>query len=1128
MRCSKCGAEGIPGKKFCAECGGLLSNRCSKCGSESAPSARFCADCGAPLGTSATAAAKKSDEPQIRIADAPAPEPLEGERKTVTALFADIKGSMDLIEDLDPEEARALVDPALKLMIESVRRYGGYVAQSTGDGIFALFGAPLAYEDHPLRALYAALRMQEDVKGYAEKLRAENGVSLQVRVGVNSGEVVLRSIKTDEARTEYTAIGHSTSLAARLQALATPGSIAITEPVSKLVEGYFALKAMGPARIKGVSEPVNLFEVTGLGSLRTPMQRSVARGLTKFVGRQREMEALRHAAGLIKEGHGQIAAVMAEAGSGKSRLFFEFKATCAANWMVLETFSVLRSKASAYLPLIELLHGYFGIERDDDARKRRERVGGKVLMLDRALEDTLPYLFGLIGVGEEETLAQMDPQLRGRRTLDAIKRILLRESLNQPLMVIFEDLHWIDDETQAFLNLLVDSIAIAKILLLVNYRPEYSHSWNSKTYYTQLRLDPLGKESADEMLQSLLGDDSALALLKRVIIEKTEGNPFFMEETVLMLLDEGALKRNGAAHLTHPLSELKIPATVQTILASRIDRLPQDEKDILQTLAVIGGEFAVSLVQRVVPKSESEVRRMLHALQLAEFIYERPATGDIKYVFKHALTYEVAYKSMLMERRELLHERIGSALEEQFAQSIDDHLIDLAFHYGRSPNSGKAVEYLDRAGQQATNRGAPKEGELYLKQAIDTLSRTPETLQRASREFNLRYALWEVLQITHGPVDDESVQATRRLAVLAEKTGDPEQLINALRAAWYSTYYGKGGMTAAQQFAEQLMEIARRSGSRFGLTCAHFYQGTYFYFRGALIQAMQHYEKTVEFYDAADFRKSLLDPQITALSRIGVLLWHLGTADQGRAKIREAISLSERSKNPRQILDALSLASSLYIYLREPRHVEEVAERLSTHASELQVPSNLAWGCIYRGWAAAEQGRTDEGIALIRAGISSMATLGRGPDTTTLRWLSEAQWRAGQLKEALGTIEQAVSVIGEQQSHLPGVLWRRGELYLCHGDKTLADRDFREAIAVARRIGSKAYELRAATGLARRRLPRQSACDTRGNIRLVHRRVRYRRFEGRQGSDRRPRASSLKPTSDRSPAQVESKSRNSC
>jgi class 3 adenylate cyclase len=495
----------------------------------------------------AVASARKSNDASIRVSETPASENLEGERKTVTALFADIKGSTELMEALDPEEARAIIDPAVKLMIAAVQHYDGYVVRSTGDGIFALFGAPVAHEDHPQRAVHAALRLLDSTRTYSTKLVAEGGTPLEARLGINTGEVVVGRLATAEGRTEYVPIGHTANLASRMEAVAPTGSIAISENTRRLVEGYFTLKSLGPTRVKGVSEPVNVYEVTGLGPLRTRLQRAVGRGLTRFVGREREMDALKHALEQTKAGHGQVVAAMAEPGVGKSRLFFEFKAVSQSGWMVLEAFSVSHGKASAYLPVLDFLQGYFKIVGEDNARTRREKVAGRIAILDPALEETRPYLFALLGVVEgDDPLSQMDGQIKKRRTLEAIKQILLRESLNQPLMVMFEDLHWIDGQTQEFLNLLADSIGTAKILLLINYRPEYSHQWGSKTYYTQLRLDPLCKESAEEMLAALLGDDAELTPLKRLIIEKTEGTPFFMEEIVQALFDEGALVRNGA------------------------------------------------------------------------------------------------------------------------------------------------------------------------------------------------------------------------------------------------------------------------------------------------------------------------------------------------------------------------------------------------------------------------------------------------------------------------------------------------------------------------------------------------------------------------------------------------------
>jgi len=503
------------------------------------------------------------------------------------------------------------------------------------------------------------------------------------------------------------------------------------------------------------------------------------------------MEATRNAAELARAGRGQMVAAMAEAGTGKSRLYFEFKAKNQSGWMVLEAFSVSHGKASAYFPVLDLLHGYFRIALEDDARMRREKVNGRIVTLDPALEDTRPYLFGLLGIVEgDDPLSQMDGQVKRRRTLDAIKRILLRESLNQPLMVIFEDLHWIDDETQAFLNLLAESIANAKILLLVNYRPEYSHHWNSKTYYTQLRLDPLGKDSAEEMLSALLGDNAGLVPLKRVIIEKTEGNPFFMEETVQVLLDEGALARNGVTHLTRPISELKIPPTVQGILAARIDRLPQDAKDLLQTLSVVGREFPISLIRAVLPKADEELNRMLNELQLGEFVYEQPAMGDTEYAFKHALTQEVSYNSVLLERRKQLHERIGAAIEALYANSIEDHLDELAHHYSRSGNVPKALEYQERAGRRALQRSAYADAMRALTAAIELLMRLPESTERDQRELGLQTTLGPVLMITKGWAAPETERVSLRVQELVETGGTAAQRFSLLTGLFGTAYVG--------------------------------------------------------------------------------------------------------------------------------------------------------------------------------------------------------------------------------------------------------------------------------------------------------------------------------------------------
>jgi predicted ATPase/class 3 adenylate cyclase len=996
----------------------------------------------------------------------------------VTALFADIKGSTELEQDLDPEEARTIVDPALKLMIDAVRRYDGYIVQSTGDGIFALFGAPVAHEDHPQRALYAALRMQEELRRYSAKLRETGNLPLEARVGANTGEVVVRSIATGQGQNEYTPIGHTTNLASRMQALAPTGSITISEQTRKMVEGYFALKALGPTKIKGVNEPVNVYEVTGLGPLRTRLQRAAGRGLTRFVGREREIEALGHAADRAKSGHGQVVAAMAEAGAGKSRLVFEFKAKRQSGWMVLETFSVSHGKASAYLPVIELLHGYFGIESGDDARKRREKVAGKITILDRALEDTLPYLFGLLGIVEgDDPLAQMDGQVKKRRTLDAIKRILLRESLTQPLMVIFEDLHWIDEETQALLNLLADSIGNSKILLLVNYRPEYSHNWNSKTYYTQLRLDPLGKESADEMLTALLGDKAELAPLKRVIIEKTQGNPFFMEETVQVLLDEGALLRNGIIRLTQPVGELKIPPTVQAILASRVDRLPQDAKDLLHILAVTGREFPLSLIRAVVPNSDDEINRLLTDLQLGEFIYEQPVVGETEYIFKHALTQEVSYNSVLLERRKQLHERIGAALEKLYTNSIDDHLDELAHHYSRSGNAAKALEYHDRAGRQAVQRSAYGEAMRDFTTALELLQRLPQNAERDQRELALQTSLGPVLMATKGWAAPETEKVYLRAHELARTSGTPEQRFSSL-VGWFGIAYVGGRLSAARERLNETLDFTREHPEPvFVLEVCH-HEWSLALSAGELDAAQRHVERGLALYDAEPQRSaarlySAHHPAVCGYNWGACIWWLRGHPDEARRAMNQGVVLARELGHPPTLAFALAHKAILHQFLREAPAAQDQAQAVITFATEGGFPHYGSMGLISRGWALAEQRQgAGEGVGQIRQGVASLLDSGSAMWCTLyLALLAEACGRAGLVEEGLHSVAEALATVqknGERWWETE-IVRLRGELLLRQSGSNSAEAQscFELAIQIARKQGARSLELRATMSLAR-------------------------------------------------------------
>ena len=728
-------------------------------------------------------------------------------------LFADIKDSMDLLESLDPEDARRLVDPALEIMVEVVRRFNRRVVQSTGDGIFALFGAPIAHEDHPQRAIYAGLELQERIRRYSDTLRESGRLPIFVRVGVNTVEVVVRSVRTDDQRVEYTPIGHPTSLASRLQSLATPGAVVVGEQTRKLCEGFFQFRALGPHNIKGVSQPVTAYEVVELGPLRTRLEAAARRGLVKFVGREAELIEIRRALERVQSGHGQIVGVVGEAGVGKSRLFHQFKATLGGGFKMLETSGVAHAKGWVYLPLVEMLQKYFDFDfqPDDDGVERRRKIENRLTQLDPGLLDTLPYVSALLGVLEaDDPIAGMDGQLRKHRTLEAIKRLLVRESLAQPLLIIFEDLHWFDAESLEFLTLLADSLPALRMLMLVNHRPGFAHPSHAKSYYRQLRLDPLEANNADQLLSVLLTDAAELGPFKKLIIEKSEGNPLFIEEIVRALFENGTIVREGEqVRVTRPHAEISIPATVEGIVAARIDRLLPEEKSLLQSLAVIGEEFPLPLARHALGKPENELLRSLASLQSAEFIYERPTTAQTEYIFKHALIHDVAYKSVLQERRKAIHGKTAETIEKLYANRLDDHLDQLVHHYRLSGNGPKTVHYLHQAGQHAYERSAVADALTHFNAALETVRQMPSDGAVTELELALQISLGNSLMSTGGYAAEGTAKAFERARELCGMVGDSSQLVPALFGLWAFHNFG-GKLKAAQELGEELLSIAKR------------------------------------------------------------------------------------------------------------------------------------------------------------------------------------------------------------------------------------------------------------------------------------------------------------------------------
>ena len=836
---------------------------------------------------------------------------LEGERKQVTVLFADLKGSMELLADRDPEDARKILDPVLEHMMEAVHRYEGTVNQVMGDGIMALFGAPLAHEDHAVRACYAALRMQESVKRYAEGARRAHGVTVRIRVGLNSGEVVVRAIGSD-LHMDYTAVGQTTHLAARMEQLAEPGSILLSPATLELAEGYVEVKLLGPLPVKGLPAPVEVYELVGAGAVRSRLHAAAARGLTRFVGRDSEVDQLRQALERAQAGHGQVVAVVGEPGGGKSRLYWEFTHSHRAHgWHILESGSVSYGKATAYLPVIDLLKAYFHIEGRDETRTIREKVTGKVLSLDRALEPSLSALLSLLEVpAEDEAWGRLDPPQRRQRTLDAVKRLLLRESQVQPLMLLVEDLHWIDAETQALLDSLVESLPTARLLLLANYRPEYQHLWGSKTYYRQLRIDPLPVESADDLLTSLLGTDQSLDSLKSTLIERTEGNPLFLEESVRTLAETKVLiGERGAYRLAHDATAIQVPATVQAILAARIDRLAPEDKRLLQAAAAIGKDVPFALLLAIAELGEEDLRRGLAHLQAAEFLYETSLFPDLEYTFKHALTHEVTYGGLLQERRRALHLRVLDALERLLGNRAGEQAHRLTEHALRAEDWRRAAPYLYLAGQKALVWGRYAEAERCFEGVRQAVSRQEEPRDR-SLELDAYLELW-VSRIGSGRTEglEELAASAEALAAELHDSARLAQVRLRKAQAFWLVWDDPHALEAAVHGAREAFDLSEATDLR-TRTYARFVAGAALIGLGRVEEAIVEFDRGSTLFAADGGDDELTRPILTSLRawRARALATRGRFADALPAA-REAVALAdELGHAPGRVLTRLVLA----------------------------------------------------------------------------------------------------------------------------------------------------------------------------------------------------------------------------
>jgi class 3 adenylate cyclase/tetratricopeptide (TPR) repeat protein len=972
-------------------------------------------------------------------------------------LFADLKGSMELLADRDPEEARTVLDPVLERMMEAVHRYEGTVNQVMGDGIMALFGAPVAHEDHGVRACYAALRMQEAVGRYAEDLRRTRGLDVQIRVGLNSGEVVVRSIGSD-LHMDYTAVGQTTHLAARLEQLARPGTALLTADTVKLAEGHVQVRPLGRIPIKGLADPIEVLELVGGGLPRRRFEATAARGLTRFVGRQTELAVLAQALDRARAGHGQIVAPVGDAGVGKSRLFWEFTHSHhARDCRTLESGSVSYGKATPYLPVIDLLKAYFEIDARDDGRKTREKVTGKLLTLDRALEPLLPPLLALLDVPVPDGPWQaLDPPQRRQQTLDAVKRLLLRESQVHVLVVVVEDLHWIDSETQAVLDGLVESLPTARILLLVNYRPEYEHRWGSKTFYTQLRLAPLPAESAEALLDALLGDDPDLLPLKQLLVERTEGNPFFLEESVRTLLETRLLVgERGGYRLVKPLEGIQVPATVQAVLAARIDRLPPEEKQLLQASSVVGKDVPFALLRAVTELPEAELRRQLTRLQHGEFLYEATFFPELEYTFKHALTHDVAYGSLLQDRRRALHARIVEAIEQLHGDALGEHVALLAHHALQGQLWDQAATYLWQAAAKAAARATYRQAVVWLEQALGALAQLPQERPTVERAIDIRFDLRSALL----PLGETH----RILDQLREAENLATHLDDRRRLGWVSAYMTiyfliRGpDHDRALAAGERAVQIATALGNRELEVVAGGYLAEAHLEVGEYRAAIARFRRSMELLSGLPvherFRQAAL-PAVNVRAWLADALAAVGAFPEATVVGAEGLRIAEDVNLAfSRVLASISLGRTHLWRGDLPRAIavlEPGLQLVRTAGLRIWFPHTAAT----LGAAYALSGRPDEGVALLTEAVEGADAFGSMMlHALHVAWLGEASLLAGRPEEALRAGEQALGLARDrrERGHEAWALRLLGEIASERGPAGAepAETSYRQALALA-------------------------------------------------------------------------------
>jgi class 3 adenylate cyclase/tetratricopeptide (TPR) repeat protein len=1070
MTCPTCQHANAEGARFCGECGTSLLREaaCAGCGHVNPPGQKFCNGCGTRLGEPAPTPPR---EPRAytpkHLADKilASRSALAGERKQVTVLFADVKGSMELAERLDPEEWHRIMDRFLQLLAEGVHRFEGTVNQYTGDGIMALFGAPIAHEDHAQRACYAALHLRDALRSYGDELRRTHGLSLTARLGLNSGEVVVGAIG-DDLRMDYTAQGHTVGLAARMEQVAEPGTIYLTEHTAALVAGYFAVRDLGAFTLKGVREPVGVFALEGLGALRSRLDRSRARGFSRFVGRTAEMATLDAALEQALAGHGQVVGVVAEAGTGKSRLCWEFAQRCRARGIpVNEGQCVAHGQMIPFLPILQYQRASFGITEHDPPQAAREKVAGRLVLLDDALRDDLPLVFELLGFPDPERPApQMDPEARERAQAALIRRIMQARSRREAAVILLDDLHWIDAASAAVLEVLVDATAGTRSLLLLNFRPEFHPPWTQRSYYQQLPLHPLGAEATNELLDELLGTGPSLAALRAIVQARTAGNPFYVEEIVQALREQGVLvsEAGGPPRLVRPVAEIEIPASVHDLLAARIDRLGEREKLVLQTAAVIGKEFSLPVLEQILADESvgGELPDRLRALVASEFLYETALYPHAEYAFKHPLTREVAYDSQLRARRALVHAAVARALVGSDPERLDERAALVAHHFEAAGEALDAARWYARAAEWA-GMNAPAEACRHWERVRSLVPADAAEPHAVELAFKARARRLAFSFRVGGLSDEAAAQLFDEARALADRIGTARARF-AVIGSYTATLWIQGSTRRARELGEELLRVADASGED-DLRCwARNSVGLLDWNHGDLSVALSRADEVIRLLaSGVSDGVPVLGTQPLAIihHHRGLYLTELGRLDEARASHARGVEALRRLGATEQVAwceaglaRIAAFAGDVETGLRHARSALEGVEKVGS-----------TFGRIYVSWilgqVLASGGAASEAIGQLTAAIDLMRVSGVGvfAEPFASAELAEARLVAGDLPGARTAVEHGFAALREANGPRPRLELAQGRVLRASGNFSAAAEALDRASALVETSGARVY-----------------------------------------------------------------------